>query len=311
MSASAGSPATPPPASVATVVAWHGRHLRLRRADGSLALARAARRNLEVACGDAVRCQHDPQHDELRVLEVLPRRTALYRSDARGRAELVAANVELLLVVLAPLPRCDPFIADRYLAAAGSAGMDAALLLNKCELPVDGALAAALAGLQLAGYGVQPCSARSRDGLEALLGLVGTRTAMLVGQSGVGKSSLTRALVPQSDAAVGELASSAEGRHTTSTARLYDLPNGGRLLDAPGVRDFSPAVQQLDAATLGFPEVRAHAGQCRFADCRHLAEPGCAVRAASERGTMDPRRYESYRRLQRLRAELLERQRPY
>ncbi len=309
MRATAGSP--PPQPATALVLACHGRHLHLRLADGSTALARPARRDLEVACGDAVRCSHDPQHAALSVVEVLPRRTALYRSDARGRGELVAANVELLLVVLAPIPRCDPFIADRYLAAAASGGMDAALLLNKCELPGDDALQAALAGMALAGYPVLRCSARRRDGLAALLATIGARTAMLVGQSGVGKSSLTRALVPGSDAAVGELATSDEGRHTTSTARLYDLPGGGRLLDAPGVRDFSPAVERLDATTLGFPEVAACAGQCRFADCRHLAEPGCAVRAASEQGRMDPRRYESYRRLWRLRADLRERQRSY
>ncbi|MCC7462310.1 MAG: ribosome small subunit-dependent GTPase A [Gammaproteobacteria bacterium] len=305
-----GSPPAPPASDSATVIACHGRQLRLRRPDGTTALARPARGNLQIVCGDEVRCARDAQHDELRVIEVRPRRTALQRSDARGRAELVAANVDLLLVVLAPLPRCDPFIADRYLAAAGSVAMDAAVVCNKCELPVDAALQAALAGLRLAGYPVHACSAREHTGLGALLGCIGARTAMLVGQSGVGKSSLTRALLPQSDALVGELASNAEGRHTTSTARLYDLPGGGHLLDAPGVRDFSPAVQQLDAATLGFAEVAAHAGQCRFTDCRHLAEPGCAVRAASERGALDPRRYESYRRLRRLRAALLERQRP-
>ena len=311
MSSATGSPPPPPAPATATVIACHGRQLRLRRTDDSTVLARPARRNLQVVCGDTVRCAHDMQHDELRILEVLPRRTALYRSDARGRAELVAANVELLLVVLAPLPRCDPFIADRYLAAAASGGMDAALVLNKSELPIDASLAAALAGLRLAGYAVHTCSARRHAGVDELLNLIGTRTAMLVGQSGVGKSSLTRALAPQSDAAVGDLASDEEGRHTTSTAWLYRLPCGGQLLDAPGVRDFSPAVQQLDAATLGFAEVSARAGQCRFTDCRHLAEPGCAVRAASEQGTLDPRRYESYRRLRRLHEDLLVRQRPW
>jgi ribosome biogenesis GTPase len=301
----------PPAPATATVIACHGRQLRLRLPDSTTALARPARRNLQIVCGDTVRCAHDAQHDELRILEVLPRRTALYRSDARGRAELVAANVELLLVVLAPLPRCDPFVADRYLAAAASGGMDAALVLNKSELPLNDALVSALAGLRLAGYAVHACSARQLDGLDELLETIGTRTAMLVGQSGVGKSSLTAALAPQSAAAVGDLASSEEGRHTTTTAWLYRLPRGGQLLDAPGVRDFSPAIQQLDAATLGFAEVSARAGQCRFADCRHLSEPGCAVRAASEQGRMDPRRYESYRRLRRLREDLLVRQRSY
>jgi ribosome biogenesis GTPase len=310
MSASAGFTRAAEPIVTATVIACHGRHLRLRLPGGAAALARPARRGLEVACGDAVRCAHDAQHDELRVTSVLPRRTALYRSNARGDGELVAANVELLLVVLAPVPRCDPFVADRYLAAAGSGGMDAALVLNKCELAEDAALAAALAGYRLAGYPLVHCSAHFGTGLDVLLGAIGPRTSMLVGQSGVGKSSLTRALVPGSEVATGDLASGAEGRHTTTTVRLYDLPGGGHLLDAPGVRDFSPAVQRLDPATLGFPEVGAQAGRCRFADCRHMAEPDCAVRAASAGGTMDPRRYESYRRLRRLREDLAIRQRP-
>lgn len=306
MHATAGPPAAP--RAPATVVACHGRHLRLRLDSGSVTLARPARRNLDVVCGDEVEYEHDPQHDDMRVTVVRPRRTALYRTDARGRSEVVAANVDLLLVVIATLPQSDLYVADRYLAAAASGGMDAALVLNKCDLAADAGLDAGLAGLRLAGYAVFSCSARSGLGLGPLLHSIGQRTAMLVGQSGVGKSSLTRALVPGSEAEVGELAQDAGGRHTTTTARLYELPGGGRLLDAPGVRDFSPAIQHLEPATLGFVEVARWAPQCRFGDCRHLREPDCAVRAASEDGAMDPRRYESYRRLRRLSTDLAARQ---
>jgi ribosome biogenesis GTPase len=303
-----GPPATPRPPQAATVVACYGRHLRLRLDGGAVALARPARRGLEVVCGDAVDCEHDPQHRELRVIAVQPRRTTLYRTDARGRSELVAANVDLLLVVVAALPPSDLFVADRYLAAAASGGMDAAVVANKCDLPADAGFEAGLAGFRLAGYAVFHCSARSGLGLEPLLAAIGRRTAMLAGQSGVGKSSLTRALVPESDAEVGELTHEAAGRHTTTTARLYELAGGGRLLDAPGVRDFSPAVQHLEPAALGFVEVARWAPQCRFSDCRHLHEPDCAVRAASAHGAMDPRRYESYRRLRRLSDALAARQ---
>jgi ribosome biogenesis GTPase / thiamine phosphate phosphatase len=304
MHPAAGSPATARAPAAATVIACHGRHLRLRLGAGNVALARPARRNLDVVCGDEVECEHDSQHDELRVTAVRPRRTTLYRTDTRGRSELVAANVELLLVVVAPLPQSDLYVADRYLAAAASGRMDAALVVNKCDLAADAELDAGLGGFRLAGYTVFSCSARSGLGLGPLLQAIGRRTAMLVGQSGVGKSSLTRALVPESEAEVGELAQNAGGRHTTTTARLYDLPGGGRLLDAPGVRDFSPAVQHLEPASLGFIEVERWASQCRFSDCRHLKEPDCAVRAASATGAMDPRRYESYRRLRRLSNDL-------
>ena len=122
---------------------------------------------------------------------------------------------------------------------------------------------------------------------------------MLVGQSGVGKSSLLQPLVPHSDAAVGDLIRDDEGRHTTSTTRLYRLPGGGEIIDAPGVRDFAPAIDRLEPRALGFVDVESLASQCRFADCRHLREPGCAVRAALG-ATLSARRYESYRRLRRL-----------
>jgi ribosome biogenesis GTPase len=130
---------------------------------------------------------------------------------------------------------------------------------------------------------------------------------MFVGQSGVGKSSLLRELVPGCDAPVGELLKSQEGRHTTSAARLYQLPGGGSLIDSPGVRDFAPAADMLDARTLGFVDLARYAPQCRFGDCRHLKEPHCAVREAVAAGAISARRYESYRRLRRLREQLLER----
>jgi len=113
-----------------------------------------------------------------------------------------------------------------------------------------------------------------------------------------------RRLLPQAEVTIGELVRAEEGRHTTTAARLFDLPHGAALIDSPGVRDFAPAVSALDERTLGFPEVARLAPGCRFGDCRHLREPGCAVRAAAEDGTWHARRYESYRRLRRLREQL-------
>jgi ribosome biogenesis GTPase len=127
-----------------------------------------------------------------------------------------------------------------------------------------------------------------------------------VGQSGVGKSSLIRRLVPLADIEVGELVREEEGRHTTTASRLFDLPGGGSLIDSPGVRDFAPAIDRLDSTHLGFIEVSRLAPGCRFADCRHMREPGCAVIAAVAAGTMSARRYESYRRLRRLFEQLTE-----
>jgi ribosome biogenesis GTPase len=261
-------------------------------------------------CGDQVLCEPDLQHGELRITGLLPRRTSLYRSSARGRSELIAANVSLLLVVIAPLPEPDLFVADRYLAAAECAGMRAALLLNKCELGIAPQLALQLEALENAGYALLRCSAQSGAGLDELAARLKGETAMLVGQSGVGKSSILRLLVPDSEALVGDLIREEEGRHTTTTSRLHRLPGGGELIDSPGVRDFAPAIEQLDAATCGFVEIARLAPQCRFSDCAHLREPGCAVRAAVESGALCARRYESFRRLGRLRRELSGMRRP-
>jgi ribosome biogenesis GTPase len=287
------------------VVATFGRHMTVRAADGRLLRARPFGRSLTVVCGDTVRCQADSRHDELHVVEVLPRRSALYRATARGGSEPVVANLQRLLVVLAPLPSPDLFVVDRYLAAATSAHIEATLVVNKEELGIDAALAAELEVYGTAGYTTLRCSAASGAGVEALLATIPAgAAAALVGQSGVGKSSLIARLLPGEQLAIGELVREEEGRHTTTASRLFDLPERRALIDSPGVRDFAPAIDSLEPRSLGFVEVERLAGQCRFQDCRHMREPDCAVQAAAAAGTLHLRRYESYRRLRRLREEL-------
>jgi ribosome biogenesis GTPase / thiamine phosphate phosphatase len=286
------------------VIAAFGRHLLVREASGRTLKARPFGRDLGAVCGDDVRCRDDPRHGEVHVLEVLPRRTALYRSNARGRVEPVLANLTRLLVVIAPLPPPDPFIADRYLAAAESAGITATIVLNKSELGIEAELRAQLDVYAALGYECITVSATTGDGIEQLLSACAGHVAALVGQSGVGKSSLVRRLAPDAEVEIGGLMREEEGRHTTTVSRLYELPGGGRLIDSPGVRDFAPAVDHLDPRHLGFVEVARLAPGCRFHDCRHMREPGCAVQQAVESGSMDPRRYESYRRLRRLAEDL-------
>jgi ribosome biogenesis GTPase len=288
----------------ARVIAAFGRHLLVQDASGRTLKARPFGRDLGAVCGDDVRCRDDPRHGEVHVLEVLPRRTALYRSNARGRVEPVLANLSLLLVVIAPVPPPEPFVADRYLAAAESAGIAATLVLNKAELGIDAALQTQLDVYAAAGYECMTVSATTGDGLDRLLAACDGHVAALVGQSGVGKSSLVRGLAPAAEVEIGGLMREEEGRHTTTASRLYELAGGGRLIDSPGVRDFAPAVDHLDPRHLGFIEVARLAPGCRFLDCRHMREPDCAVRRAVESGSMDARRYESYRRLRRLAEDL-------
>lgn len=296
----------------AQVIAAFGRHLRVREVSGQEHEARPFGRKLEVVCGDRVRCTTDVAHGEVHVVETLPRRSALYRSSTRGDAEIIVANVTLLVVVVAPLPVPDLFVVDRYLCAAASAGIRAVLVLNKLDLDGASELHERLQPYVASGYEVLTVAARERRNVDELAQALAGNTGVLLGQSGVGKSSLVAQLAPQAaQAATGDLVRGEEGRHTTTSSQLYDLPGGGHLIDSPGVRDFAPAIQALEPASLGFVEVDRLAPACRFADCRHMSEPGCAVcEAAQPGGTLDARRYESYRRMRRLFEDLTAAQGP-
>lgn len=289
---------------IAEVIATYGRHLLLRDATGTQYRARPLGRKLEIVCGDQVECEF--HGDELLVTGALPRKTCLRRSNLRGRSELLAANLTQLAIIVAPLPVADLFLVDRYLCAAESAGLSALIVLNKNDLAGAAELRASLAVYATLGYTVLDVAAVDAADIAPLRAVLQGHATMLVGQSGVGKSSLTRLLTSEAvPIDVGALVREEEGRHTTTVSRIYDC-EGARIVDSPGVRDFAPAIDDLNEGTLGFRELVRLAPHCRFLDCRHLQEPSCAVRNAVEDGTMDARRYESYRRLRRLSAQLWE-----
>jgi ribosome biogenesis GTPase len=301
---------------IAEVIATYGRHLLLQDVTGARYKARPLGRKLEIVCGDQVECSF--QGEELLVSGTLPRTSLLRRATLRAHSEALAANLTRMAVVVAPLPVPDLFLVDRYLCAAECAGIEALVVLNKHDLPGAAEVRAALQAHESLGYAVVAASTHvgtrgdspPAQGIAPLRQALHEGTTILVGQSGVGKSSLTQQLAPgAAGVAVGDLVREEEGRHTTTASCLYECEGGGRIMDSPGVRDFAPAIDDLDGATLGFREVARLAGHCRFLDCRHMQEPGCAVRDAVEAGTMDARRYESYRRLRRLYEQLWQ-QRP-
>lgn len=287
----------------AEVIATFGRHLLLRTGDGALRKARPQGRQLEIACGDRV--EYTEKAGEALVVAVLPRQSFLRRSSLRAQSEILAANLTQLVIVVAPLPRPDFFVVDRFLCAAECAGLRSLIVYNKQELADVEVMQEALAPYEKLGYSVCRLSAAEAadapHALDPLRTALRGQTSMLVGQSGVGKSSLTRLLTSDpAEIAIGALIKDEEGRHTTTASRLFECEGAGRIVDSPGVRDFAPAIDDLEPTTLGFREVAQFAPQCRFLDCGHMQEPGCAVQAAVETGAMDERRYESYRRLRRL-----------
>jgi ribosome biogenesis GTPase len=284
---------------ITDVIATYGRHLLLRDATGTMQKARPFGRALEIVCGDRVQCEFHA--GELLVAAALPRTCLLRRSTARGRSEPLAANLTQIAVVVAPVPAPDLFLLDRYLSSAEFLGVRAVIVMNKTDLPEAPALRGTLAAHESLGYDLLAVSASTDGGAQPLHDALRGQLTILVGQSGVGKSSLTRLATGEDhDIAIGALTRDAEGRHTTTTSRLYQCRHGGRMIDTPGVRDFAPAIDDLEPASLGFREIARLAPQCRFQDCRHMQEPACAVRAAALDGTMDARRHESYRRLRRL-----------
>ena len=286
------------------VVARHRREIVIEDAAGESWQALVRGRHVRPLTGDDVTFRVQP--DGTAVVEtLLPRRTELERIDSRGRPEGVAANVSLLAIVVTSEPAPDWQLVDRYLVAAALMRIDAALVSNKRDLG-DHDLESPLAVYAKLGYSVCRTSVVDGRGLRELSELLTSHRAVLLGQSGVGKSSLLNALLAAEAQAVRALSRRRPlGRHTTSAAVLHRLPGGGELIDSPGVRRYAPAIQDPAALPRGFLEFRRHLDHCPLNHCRHHGDLGCAVRAAVERGEIEPQRYASYiamrRALDRLR----------
>jgi ribosome biogenesis GTPase len=253
-------------------------------------------RKLRVVCGDRVTLRKQTSGAEWLATAILPRTNELERPDSRGRAELIAANLDCLALVLAPEPQADFYIADRYLCAAELMHAEAVVIWNKCELA--GSMPPDLTNYQALGYDVITTSAVDGTGVAELAAHFSGGTGMLVGQSGVGKSSLINCLLPSAEVSTGALSTgSGEGKHTTTTSIMHTLPTGGRLIDSPGVREFAPVVHDLAMVATGFIEIARHASACRFSNCQHLREPNCAVKEAVDQHEITAHRYDSYKRL--------------
>jgi len=249
-----------------------------------------------VVCGDHVMWRPADQSSDAIVTGILERSNVLERPNQRGRPELIAANLTQLVVVLAPMPAPDFFLADRYLCAAEILGVDALINWNKTDLADS--LPTELTEYQNLNYPIIPTSTKSGAGVVPLAASLAGGISMLVGQSGVGKSSLINRLIPNADVSVGALsAANHEGRHTTTASFMHALPNGGKLIDSPGVREFAPVIRDPAKIQTGFREIFRLADACRFANCQHLREPDCAVKQARDSGGISARRYESYKRL--------------
>jgi ribosome biogenesis GTPase len=276
-----------------TIVAAHGRHYEVESTDGRRWQAMPRGKRSEYACGDRVTLE-PASTNQARIIDHAPRNSLLYRSD-QWKQKLIAANVEQVVIVTATEPAFSDELVSRAVAAAEHEGMRVVIVLNKSDLA--GSLPAAreqLAPFATIGYPVVELSAKS-DASPLRHWLEG-RLSVLVGQSGMGKSTLINALVPGAAAATREISTALDsGKHTTTHATLYRLDEQSAIIDSPGLQEFGLAHLSFGELEWAFREFRPTLGQCRFHDCHHGDEPGCAVKNLVKTMAIDARRYQHFR----------------
>lgn len=250
-----------------------------------------------VAVGDVVSCSLTGDNQG-RIEAILPRRSLLARPNRSDKIRPVAANIDYIYVVFAVEPVCDFLLMDQYLAICENQNIAARLILNKTDLPTVAHITEELAIYQALDYPLYPVSVMRHNGLEALQQALQGQVSIFVGQSGVGKSSLTNALIPDKIIKTNTLSSTTKhGRHTTTAATLYHLPTGGDLIDSPGVAIFGLADLSVNQLAHGYREFQPLIDQCRFHNCRHMNDAGCAVRLAAENGAIAMSRYQRFLKL--------------
>jgi len=281
-----------------TIIAAHGRHY-LADVDGAKFQCVTRGKKTNVAVGDVVHLKQT-SNDQAVIEEIAERTTLIYRSD-QYKSKLLAANISRLFIVVATEPSFADDLVSRALVAAEAAGIEAHLILNKTDvvdlLPRARERAAVYGAL---GYPVHEVSAKANPehALSVLQPLLAGQSSIFIGQSGMGKSSLINLLVPDADIAVREISSALDtGKHTTTFTRLYWLPGGAAIIDSPGFQEFGLYHLTEGMLERAFVEFKPYLGGCKYYNCRHLAEPQCAVLDAVAAGKIARMRHELYAQL--------------
>ncbi|HFB64198.1 MAG TPA: small ribosomal subunit biogenesis GTPase RsgA [Aeromonadales bacterium] len=277
------------------VISRFGSEADIELPDGQILRCHLRRKLENIVCGDRVLCQNEGDHQGV-VTKILPRESVLERPIRYQGLKAVAANLDQICIVVSPEPEFSSLILDKYLVAAEHAGINALIIFNKADLlPGYADIPQQLDVYRALDYTVLLTSVKKPEGLEALQQSLSNHSSVFVGQSGVGKSSLVNALLPEVQAQVSEISdNSGLGTHTTTASRLYHLPGHGILIDSPGIREFS--LEHIDKKLLkqGYREIYRCSEFCKYRDCLHLQEPGCAVKKAVEENLIDKGRYARY-----------------
>jgi ribosome biogenesis GTPase len=280
------------------VIIRFGAELLVEDTDTSLPPIRctAKRKFDSIVCGDIITWHHN-EHGNASVDDLLARKNSLTRPGYRGRPRTIAANIDQLVIVNSWLPETSWNLVDRYLIASQQLKANAVIVMNKSDLASQQASDEDWRAMEIyreIGYEVLEMNALSGDGVNELLKLMKDKTSIFSGRSGVGKSSIANQILPDTNIDVGIISDSGEGKHTTTTATLYQLSAGGHLIDSPGVRDYALGNIGTQELSDGYIEFHDYTQRCRFNNCTHDHEPGCAVREAVTDGKISNERYSRY-----------------
>ncbi len=278
------------------VTASYGRHYKVALNDTEYDCVTRGKRN-DVACGDRVKFKLTSL-DQGVIESIMPRTSLLHRSVAH-RSKLIAANVDLAVIVVSPVPSYYDLLVNRCLIAAEAAGIEALICLNKSDL---GEIADQ-AYQQLSAYialGIPVVRVSAHHDISELRPYLNGKVSAFVGQSGMGKSSLINALIPDAGLVTGEISTALDsGKHTTTSAKMYRLDENSRLIDSPGMQAFGLNHVRADALDQLFIEFRPYIGHCKYSNCRHTHEPNCAVLAAHQAGKISDSRLGAYQEILR------------
>ncbi|MFQ1048371.1 small ribosomal subunit biogenesis GTPase RsgA, partial [Avibacterium paragallinarum] len=286
------------PTQEGTVVTRYSVHADVEDEQGQIYRCNLRRTLSNLVVGDKViwRKGNEQLQGVSGVIEAIhPRKNEITRPDYYDGLKVIAANIDRIIIVSAVVPELSLNIIDRYLVVCENANIPAVILLNKVDLLSEEQrqqVETQLKMYQDIGYQTMMISAKTGKHMQDLTALLSSGTSIFVGQSGVGKSSLINAILPEVNAQVGEVSElSGLGKHTTTSSRLYHLPQGGDLIDSPGIREFGLWHLNADQITKGYREFQYFLGTCKFRDCKHLNDPGCALKEAVEKGKIHPIRF--------------------
>jgi len=284
-----------------TVIAAYRRYTLVKDQNNNLFQCQQRKSVGQIVCGDIVQWQ--PEGPETGVITAVQQRhSVLQRPDINGNLRIIAANIDQVFIVVAHKPELNEGLIDRYLVAAENSHLKPVILLNKIDLFDDSTFSALKERLKIyqdIGYNIIHTSTKQEHNLEELIASLKNNNNIFVGQSGVGKSSLINTILKNSNARIGEISeATGKGKHTTTTAYLYPLEQGqGHIIDSPGVREFGLTKLSQEDVVEGFIEFRPFLGHCKFRNCAHNNEPGCALLAAIKDKKITKQRWNSYQRI--------------